>query len=33
MHRVVLENKSIYGMKRWEVGEIATRVGELYFHY
>ncbi|KAG0244540.1 hypothetical protein BGW41_007303 [Actinomortierella wolfii] len=27
----VLENS--YGLKRWEVGEIASKIGQLYYHY
>ncbi|KAF9538366.1 hypothetical protein EC957_006881 [Mortierella hygrophila] len=30
-HRFVLENS--YGLKRWEVGEIASKIGQLYYHY
>ncbi|KAI7897571.1 uncharacterized protein BX663DRAFT_565423 [Cokeromyces recurvatus] len=32
-HRSVLENKNNYGLKRWEVGEIASKIGQLYYHY
>ncbi|KAI7881588.1 hypothetical protein K492DRAFT_236609 [Lichtheimia hyalospora FSU 10163] len=32
-HRPVLEDKSNYGLKRWEVGEIASKIGQLYYHY
>ncbi|KAG1121359.1 hypothetical protein G6F42_012505 [Rhizopus arrhizus] len=32
-HRSILENKSNYGLKRWEVGEIASKIGQLYYHY
>ncbi|KAI9365464.1 protein SCAI [Zopfochytrium polystomum] len=32
-HRVVLENKDVYGLKRWEIGEIASKIGQLYYHY
>jgi len=32
-HRYILENKENYGLKRWEVGEIASKVGQLYYHY
>ncbi|KAL0077826.1 protein SCAI [Phycomyces blakesleeanus] len=32
-HRPILENKNNYGLKRWEVGEIASKVGQLYYHY
>ncbi|ORY03197.1 hypothetical protein K493DRAFT_311822 [Basidiobolus meristosporus CBS 931.73] len=32
-HRAVLENKDNYGLKRWEVGEVASKIGQLYYHY
>ncbi|KAK9710050.1 hypothetical protein K7432_008683 [Basidiobolus ranarum] len=32
-HRTVLENKDNYGLKRWEVGEVASKIGQLYYHY
>ncbi|KAL1917346.1 uncharacterized protein VTP21DRAFT_5002 [Calcarisporiella thermophila] len=32
-HRVILENKENYGLKRWELGEIASKIGQLYYHY
>ncbi|CAJ0840281.1 10343_t:CDS:10 [Entrophospora sp. SA101] len=32
-NRFVLENKDNYGLKRWEVGEIASKIGQLYYHY
>ncbi|KAJ3414151.1 hypothetical protein HDV05_007013 [Chytridiales sp. JEL 0842] len=32
-HRPILENKELYGLKRWEVGEIASKIGQLYYHY
>ncbi|KAI8093327.1 uncharacterized protein BX664DRAFT_259458 [Halteromyces radiatus] len=32
-HRPLLEDKSNYGLKRWEVGEIASKIGQLYYHY
>jgi hypothetical protein len=32
-HRPVLENKERYGMERWEIGEIASKIGQLYYHY
>ncbi|CAG8819045.1 43683_t:CDS:10 [Gigaspora margarita] len=32
-NRFVLENKNNYGLKRWEVGEIASKIGQLYYHY
>ena len=32
-HRQVLENKDLYGIKRWEIGEIASKVGQLYYQY
>ncbi|KAF9418564.1 hypothetical protein BGZ94_009661 [Podila epigama] len=31
VNRFVLENN--YGLKRWEVGEIASKIGQLYYHY
>lgn len=31
--RPVLEDKENYGLKRWEVGEIASKIGQLYYHY
>jgi len=31
--RKVLENKENYGLKRWEVGDIASKIGQLYYHY
>ncbi|ORY97869.1 hypothetical protein BCR43DRAFT_523976 [Syncephalastrum racemosum] len=33
LHRPVLEDKENYGLKRWEVGEIASKIGQLYYHY
>lgn len=30
-HRQVLDNK--YGLKRWQIGEIASKIGQLYYHY
>ncbi|KAJ1554066.1 hypothetical protein HK405_006110, partial [Cladochytrium tenue] len=32
-HRAVLENRELYGLKRWEIGEIASKIGQLYYHY
>eukprot|EP00002_Diphylleia_rotans_P016531 TRINITY_DN321_c0_g1_i1.p1 TRINITY_DN321_c0_g1~~TRINITY_DN321_c0_g1_i1.p1 ORF type:complete len:625 (+),score=139.04 TRINITY_DN321_c0_g1_i1:49-1923(+) len=32
-HRNILENKERYGLKRWEIGEIASKIGQLYYHY
>ncbi|KAG1462195.1 hypothetical protein G6F46_003884 [Rhizopus delemar] len=32
-HRHILEDKANYGLKRWEVGEIASKIGQLYYHY
>ncbi|KAI7863893.1 hypothetical protein BDF14DRAFT_1839553 [Spinellus fusiger] len=32
-HRPILEDKNNYGLKRWEVGEIASKIGQLYYHY
>ncbi|KND01855.1 uncharacterized protein SPPG_03645 [Spizellomyces punctatus DAOM BR117] len=33
MHRSILENKEYYGLKRWEIGEVASKIGQLYYHY
>lgn len=30
-HRQVLDAK--YGLKRWQIGEIASKIGQLYYHY
>ncbi|XP_037079944.1 protein SCAI-like [Pollicipes pollicipes] len=30
-HRLVLDHK--YGLKRWQIGEIASKIGQLYYHY
>ncbi|XP_061933334.1 protein SCAI isoform X3 [Apis cerana] len=30
-HRTVLDTK--YGLKRWQIGEIASKIGQLYYHY
>eukprot|EP01126_Amoeba_proteus_P050369 TRINITY_DN5944_c0_g1_i1.p1 TRINITY_DN5944_c0_g1~~TRINITY_DN5944_c0_g1_i1.p1 ORF type:complete len:461 (-),score=86.85 TRINITY_DN5944_c0_g1_i1:75-1457(-) len=32
-HRLVLINRAGYGLKRWEIGEIASKIGQLYYHY
>ncbi|KAL6601207.1 hypothetical protein LY90DRAFT_668791 [Neocallimastix californiae] len=32
-HRAVLENKEYYGLKRVEIGEIASKIAQLYYHY
>ncbi|KAJ3099341.1 hypothetical protein HDU97_003266 [Phlyctochytrium planicorne] len=32
-HRPILENVELYGLKRWEIGEIASKIGQLYYHY
>ncbi|KAJ2163411.1 hypothetical protein GGH15_004477 [Coemansia sp. RSA 562] len=32
-HRLLLENPVHYGLKRWEVGEIASKIGQLYYRY
>ncbi|TPX50258.1 hypothetical protein SeLEV6574_g01006 [Synchytrium endobioticum] len=32
-HRSMLENKDAYGLKRWEIGEVASKIGQLYYHY
>ncbi|EEC17464.1 conserved hypothetical protein [Ixodes scapularis] len=30
-HRQILDIK--YGLKRWQIGEIASKIGQLYYHY
>ncbi|XP_060809773.1 protein SCAI [Amyelois transitella] len=30
-HRSVLDSK--YGLKRWQIGEIASKIGQLYYHF
>jgi len=30
-HRQALETE--YGLKRWEIGEVASKIGQLYYHY
>ncbi|CAF0961872.1 unnamed protein product [Didymodactylos carnosus] len=30
-HRVILDSK--YRLKRWQIGEIASKIGQLYYHY
>ncbi|XP_044734117.1 protein SCAI [Chrysoperla carnea] len=30
-HRQTLDTK--YGLKRWQIGEIASKIGQLYYHY
>ncbi|XP_069744443.1 protein SCAI isoform X4 [Narcine bancroftii] len=30
-HRQILDNR--YGLKRWQIGEIASKIGQLYYHY
>jgi len=32
-HRAILENSDMYGLKRWQIGEIASKIGQLYYHY
>ena len=32
-NRPILESKDVYGLKRWEIGEIASKIGQLYYHY
>lgn len=32
-HRNILENKELYGLQRWEIGDIASRIAQLYYHY
>ncbi|PVV05097.1 hypothetical protein BB560_000390 [Smittium megazygosporum] len=31
--RPILQNPDYYGLKRWEVGEIASKIGQLYHQY
>ncbi|KAJ8286429.1 hypothetical protein GJAV_G00039170 [Gymnothorax javanicus] len=30
-HRQVLDTR--YGLRRWQIGEIASKIGQLYYHY
>lgn len=30
-HRTILDSR--YGLKRWQIGEIASKIGQLYYHY
>lgn len=30
-NRAILDTK--YGLKRWQIGEIASKIGQLYYHY
>ena len=30
-YRTILDTK--YGLKRWQIGEIASKIGQLYYHY
>ncbi|XP_038216942.1 protein SCAI [Zerene cesonia] len=30
-HRDILDSK--YGLKRWQIGEIASKIGQLYYHF
>ncbi|VEL28017.1 unnamed protein product [Protopolystoma xenopodis] len=30
-HRQILDE--VYGLKRWQIGEIASKIGQLYYHY
>lgn len=32
-NRLILEDKKVYGLERWEIGEIASKIGQLYYHY
>ena len=32
-HRTVLEKKERYGLKRSEIGDIAAKIAQLYYHY
>jgi hypothetical protein len=29
--RAILDSK--YGLKRWQIGEIASKIGQLYYQY
>lgn len=29
--RTILNSR--YGLKRWQIGEIASKIGQLYYHY
>ncbi|XP_053624873.1 protein SCAI [Plodia interpunctella] len=31
LHRAILDTK--YGLKRWQIGEIASKIGQLYYHF
>ncbi|CAK1588039.1 unnamed protein product [Parnassius mnemosyne] len=31
LHRDILDSK--YGLKRWQIGEIASKIGQLYYHF
>ncbi|KAK7578269.1 hypothetical protein V9T40_010474 [Parthenolecanium corni] len=31
IHRHILDRR--YGLKRWQIGEIASKIGQLYYHY
>ncbi|EFA81369.1 UPF0682 family protein [Heterostelium album PN500] len=33
LYRSILEDKTKYGLKRCEIGEIASKIGQLYYHY
>ncbi|XP_033108155.1 protein SCAI-like [Anneissia japonica] len=30
-HRMILDTH--YGLKRWQIGEVASKIGQLYYHY
>nr|XP_019937245.1 PREDICTED: protein SCAI [Paralichthys olivaceus] len=30
-HRQILDSR--YGLKRWQIGEVASKIGQLYYHY
>ncbi|KAJ1981804.1 hypothetical protein H4R35_000570 [Dimargaris xerosporica] len=32
-YRPVLEREDYYALKRWQIGEIASKIGQLYHHY
>ena len=31
VHFIIISRK--YGLKRWQIGEIASKIGQLYYHY
>ena len=32
-HRAVLESREHFSLKRYEIGEMASKIGQLYYHY